>query len=523
MMRRIRNVIFFIVLFNSSIFAQSVNLPLEHWAYRFLERLEAKGLFRDLSLHTLPLSRLEVAKLLSQVEKQVAADKLKLTTAEFDQFDQLKGEFCDELDSLDVEFNERYRERHLLSWREGENVAHGDFDFGMNLDVSRGDQYPETERTSHTTLGAIVRGTIKQSLGFHIFVRNTIHRGLEITERNFDPSRGTPINYAGKNVYTDEAIAYFVWKLPWFELEVGRDRAKWGPGYHGSLMLSAQNRLFDMIKLKAQFNRFYFTSIHGNLNTSLGQKYLAAHRLELKVAPWLFLAGSEAVIYGNRGMEFQYLNPIMPYHVAEHHLGDRDNNTIGFDMTLFPLKNVKTYFELFLDDYSLSKSMFSHYGNKFAFLFGGYWVEPFGLQNADLRAEYTRLEPFVYTHKKAINTYQNYDQSIGYWLGPNADDWFFETNYQPNRDLRLTFSFERVRKGEGDITQPWNLSYGKQKHFLPGVVETRYIYGFKITDQILRDVFVSIKAFRIQTKNLERVLNKNSVDSHVNFVLSFNY
>jgi len=523
MMRHIRYAIVFIVLFSPSIFAQSVNLPMEHWAYQFLERLEAKGLFRELSLHTLPLSRLEVAKLLSQVEKQVAADKLKLTTTEFDQFEQLKGEFCDELDSLDVKFNERYRERHLLSWREGENVAHGDFDFGMNLEVRRGDQFPETERTSHTTLGAIVRGTIKQSLGFHVFVRNTIHRGVEITERNFDPSRGTPINYVGKNVYTDEAIAYFVWKLPWFELEVGRDRAKWGPGYRGSLMLSAQNPLFDMIKLKAQFNRFQFTSIHGNLNTSLGRKYLAAHRLEIKVFPWLFLAGSEAVIYGNRGMEFQYLNPIMPYHVAEHHLGDRDNNTIGFDLTAFPIRNFKFYFELFLDDYTLSESMFHYFGNKFAFLSGACWVEPLGLNNLDFRVEYARIEPFVYTHKDPINTYQNYDQSIGHWLGPNADDWFLETNYRPNRDLTLTLSFERVRKGAGDITRAWRPEYGREKHFLAGTVEKRYIYGFKIRDQIFRDVFVMLKAYAIQRKNFQRVAGENRLDKQVNFVLLLNY
>ena len=525
MMRRIKikYVVFFVLLFNSFLFAQSVNLPTEHWVYRFLERLEAKGLFRKLSLHTMPMSRMEIAKLLSQVEEIITNDKIKLTTAEYDQFEQLKGEFHEELDSLNIEFNDHYRERHLFSWREAENVVHADFDFGLNLDVRRGDQYPETERTSHTTLAGIVRGNIKQSLGFHIFVRNTIHRGIEITERNFDPSKGTPISYAGKNVYTDEAIAYFVWKLPWFELEVGRDKAKWGPGYRGGLMLSAQNPLFDMIKLKAQFKRFHFTSIHGNLNSSYGQKYLAAHRLEIKIAPWLFIAGSEAVVYGNRGIEFQYVNPIMPYHVAEHHLGDQDNNAIGFDMKCFPLKNVTSYFELFIDDYSFSRSTFHHFGNKFAFLVGGYWVEPFGVNNVDFRVEYARVEPFVYTHQDSINVYQNYDQCIGHWLGPNADDWFFEVNFQPNRDLRLTFLLEQVRKGEGDITQPWNESYGERKQFLSGIIEKRYIYGLKVTDQIWRDVFLSLKAFWVWTRNLDRIIDKNVCDKQVNLELLLNY
>ena len=512
-----------IFLLNSTGITQSVNLPLEHWSYQFLDRLETKGLFKEMSERSLPMSRMDIARILSQVEATDKKGVIKLTNSERDRFEQLKGEFHEELEKLAIQFDQRYRERHLFTWSEQENSIHADFDFGFNLDVRRGDQYSATERTSHTTLGGILRGNFKKSLGFHIFVRNTIHRGVEITQRNFNPSRGTPISYAGKNVYTDEAIAYFIWKLPWFQLEVGRDKAKWGPGYRGSLMLSAQNPLFDMTKLKTRFKRFQFESIHGHLNSSNGKKFLAAHRLEIRVAPWLYVAGSEGVIYGNRDVEFQYLNPIMPYHVAEHHLGDQDNNTIGFDFTVFPLKKLKCYFELFIDDYTLSESVFRYYGNKFAFLTGGYWVEPFGLKNVDLHAEYARVEPFVYTHHDSINVYQNYDQSIGHWLGPNADDWFIEANYSPNRDLILTWSLEQVRKGEGDIAQGWNESFGEKKQFLNGTIEKRSIYGFKVTDQILRDVFLSLKAYWIQTTNLDRIADKNVLDKRVNFELLLNY
>jgi len=520
---KIRPIIVVAFIFNLSVFAQSVNLPIQHWAYNFLNRLEAKGIFRDVSMHTLPMSRMEIAALLSITEERIEKDNFKLTSSEHDQFEQLKGEFYKELEKLDTKSDRQYAERHLFSWQEDGHVIYTDLDFGLNLDMKYGDQYPKAERTSHTTLGGIIRGNLKESLGLNIIVHNTIHRGVEISERNFDPSKGIPISYAGKNVYTDEAIAYFVWKLPWFELEVGRDKAKWGPGYRSSLMLSAQNPQFDMIQLKAQFKRFYFTSIHGNLNSGYGQKYIAAHRLEIKIAPWLFMAGSEAVIYGNRGLEFQYLNPIMPYHVAEHHLGDLDNNAIGFDLTFFPLKNVRSYFELFIDDYNLSESMFDYYGNKFAFMFGGYWADPFNLRNCDLHIEYTRVEPFVYTHEDSINIYQNYDQSLGQWLGPNADDWYFETNFQYSRDLRFTLSFEHVRKGEGDITQPWDKKYGKKKQFLAGVLEKRSIYGFKMTDQILRDIFLSLYIYRIQTKNLEWIENQNSIDTQVSFELILNY
>jgi len=507
----------------SSGFSQSVDLPLGHWAYRFLDQLETKCQITDFASRSLPMSRMEIARILQRVQKTLKTNDIQLTQTEWDRLEQLKGEFYEELEKLNVDFDDRYQERHLFTWVEDDNKIHADLDFGFNLEVNRGDQFHSTKRVSHTTMGGILRGNLKQSLWFHIFVRNTLSRGIDFSQRNLDPSQGIPIDFAGKNAYSDQAIAYFIWKLPWFQLKIGRDQAKWGPGYRGNLMLSAQNPLFDMIKLKARFKRFQFESIHGNLNSSYGRKFLAAHRLEIRIAPWLYVAGSEGVVYGNRGAEFQYLNPIMPYHVAEHHLGDQDNNTIGFDFTVFPIKKLKCYFELFLDDYTLSESVFDYYGNKFAFLIGGYWVEPFGLKNVDLHVEYARVEPFVYTHHDSINSYQNYDQSIGHWLGPNADDCFIEASFNPNRDLTLTFSLEQVRKGEGDITQGWNESFGKKKQFLTGTIEKRSIYGFKVTDQILRDVFLSIKAYWIRTKNLDRVISKNVLDKQVNFELIFNY
>ncbi|MDZ7332159.1 MAG: capsule assembly Wzi family protein [candidate division KSB1 bacterium] len=521
--KQIGVIIFLLLIAGHLAMGQSVNVPLEHWCYQFLERMEAKGLFESTSIRALPLSRMELAKILAQIEGRAQHSRYSLTTTERDQLEQLKGEFHEELTALDVKFNPGLKERHLVSWSEHDYTIHADFDFGFRLDVNRGDQYPKAERTSHTTLGGVLRGQLKNSLGFHVFVRNTIHRGLESVERNFDPSRGTPINYAGKNAYTDEAIAYLVWKLPWFQLQIGRDRAKWGPGYHGSLMLSAQNPLFDIIKLTAQYRRFNFTSLHAHLNSSLGKKYLAAHRLEIQVTPWLLLAGSEAVVYGNRGIEFQYLNPLMPYHVAEHHLGDRDNNTIGFDVTMFPVRTLKTYFELFIDDYTLSRSVFLYYGNKFAFLAGGLWLDPLGLTNSDLRIEYARVEPFVYTHERPINIYQNYNQCMGHWLGPNADDWFFETNYSPNRDLRFSGSIDLIRKGAGQLTRPWDIPDGTRKRFLSGVVEKRQIFGLKVTDQIFRDAFLSLNAYWINSQNLQQIKGKNALDRQINFTLLINY
>ena len=506
-----------------SSYAQSVNVPLSHWAYDFLNRLEIQGGFRGFHLRTLPISRQDMAEILAQVEQSRSTNKINLSKAELDLLEQLKGEFCEELALLNLKSQQRYSEKHLLTWQENNSQIKIDVDFGQRFDINRGSRYDSTSRSSFTTLGGIIRGNLKGSLGFYIHFKNTLIRGKEITSENFNPALGLPITISGKNVYQDDASAYLIWKFPWFQFEFGRDEAKWGPGYQGSLMLSAQNPLFDMFRIRAHYKRFQFTSLHGRLSSDVGRKYLAAHRLELRISPWLFLAGSEAVVYGNRGAELQYLNPIMPYHIAEHHLGDEDNNTMGFDFTLFPAMGHKLYGELFLDDFTLSENPFHYYGNKFAFLLGYHCANPFRLKNVDLITEYTRIEPYVYTHDDLINVYKNYDRIIGHWLGPNADATFFEIRYLLNRDLKTSFMAERVRHGEGGVDIPYKEEDGTRKSFLSGIVESQWRCGFSISDQIFRDCFLNLQFHHIETSNLNRIQGEDSSDNQVIFQLNFNW
>lgn len=500
-------------------FAQSVNLPSDHWAYDFIERLETRGLFKSIDCCSKPLSRREVSDIILQVERRLATEGDILSPAEKGLWEQLKGEFYEELKDHQLKIDPRQREPHLFSWGEGNSIIYVDLYLDQRFDLKRKDR----RRISQTTLGGILRGRLKGNLVFNVDARNSLLKGADIKKETFDPSKGSPITVSGNNVYTDQAGAYFVLQLPWFQLELGKDRASWGPGYHGNLTLSENIPLFDMIKLKTRFSRFRFIYLHGFLRSKFGRKYIAAHRLELMVKPGLYLAGSETVIYGGRGLEFEYLNPLMPYHVAEHHLGDKDNNTMSLDITVSLIKNCKFYGELFIDDLTLSENPFTYFGNKFAFQVGSFLTNPLGLRDSQLRLEYTRVEPFVYTHQDSINTYLHYDKIIGYWLGPNADDLFLKIDYQPIRDIKLSFLWERIRKGEGDATTPHRKEEGPGKHFLSGVVEKKHILGFNLTCQIRRDIFLSLNYKLLRVENQDRALGKDFIDSQLLFQLYANW
>ena len=523
MKKRALFIIGFLFLFDAILRSQSANVPLQHWVYDFLDRLQTKGIIRDVISFSKPYSRHEVALMLAETVQKTKSGQEELSSTEASLFEQLKGEFHEELQALNIHAKPRWVERHLMSWEEKDNRIKTDLHFDQTIDTKWGGQYERSERISQTTMGGMVRGRFQESFGFYLFAKNTLTRGKDITQENFDPSHGAPITISGKNVYSDDASAYFIWKLPWFRIEFGRDRARWGPGARGSLMLSAHNPRFDMLRLRVQFKRFKFTSIHGKLSSGIGSKYLAAHRLEVTLFHWLIVSGSESVVYGNRGIEPAYLNPLMPYHVAEHHLGDRDNNMMSLDITAFPLKNHKFYFELFIDDFTTAKNPFTYWGNKFAFLTGWRWVTPFGLTNVDLELEYTRIEPYVYTHDDGINVYKNYDKSMGHWMGPNSDNLFIKLNHWVVHNLHWSIVSERIRKGKGDIDTPHDDSMGDRKRFLSGPVETRWHWGIKMTGQIFKDGFLSLNYYRIVTNNLNQIPDKNFRDHQITCQLLVNY
>jgi hypothetical protein len=356
--------------------------------------------------------------------------------------------------------------------------------------------------------------------------RNALIRGQENvqdSDENFDVSKGSPVVVSGSNIFKDRAIAYATFGLPKLQFQLGRNEINWGPGVRGSLAISKNMPATDMIRFRVNFQNLQFTSIHAFLSNPLGAKYLAAHRLDIAIFPSIHIGATETVVYGQRDIELAYINPIMPYHIAEHHLGDQDNNNLSFDVTLTAFSSVKLYGEYFIDDMTSTQNLLKYYGNKFAFLFGLHWVDPLSFDNMGLRCEYTRIEPFVYSHRDSINIYTHYDKTIGHWLGPNADNLYLQLTYQATRDLEIECFGERIRNGKGTASTFSEPVYGSRKYFLGGIVEKQYLLGLSISNQIRKDIFVTLSYTYSDTRNLFLQKNLNSYDHLARFKLYFNY
>jgi len=72
---------------------QSTNVPLEHWAYRFIDRLETKGLFVSEDFSTRPYSREAFAGIIAQISMNLKRNENHFSEAESRLFEQLKGSF----------------------------------------------------------------------------------------------------------------------------------------------------------------------------------------------------------------------------------------------------------------------------------------------------------------------------------------------------------------------------------------------------------------------------------------------
>lgn len=497
--------------------AQNVSVPIGHPVYNFLERLEAYGIFSSFALRVQPVTRDGVLRMLKKADSSLTAD---LTSAEQASLRRYLSEFSDPPPGQDRSVRHD-GEPHMLRLAEGGRQIFVDLLASQEFDFRRGGRSGE-KNISRTLGGVRVRGDLAGSLGFFVEATNTLERGADDSLETFRPDAGAPVTLSGASAFKDQALAAFFLRLPWLRVEIGRNRLSWGSSPVSQLGLGRDNMPVDLVRLELTWRPFQFSYVHAVLRAD-PRRYFAGHRLDVALG-WRGGVGLyEGVIYGGRNVEFQYLNPLMVYHTAEHLLGDRDNNVLGIDFTFWPQRGKKIYGEIFIDDLSLEFPIDTYWGNKLAYLFGAFIARPLGWRDAEMRVEYTRIDPYVYTHDDRTNVYAHSGESLGSPLGPNADRFSLAAAYQPHRDVRFSASYLHDRKGKGDILTPHHETNGKSKGFLKGTLETADEWRMAMSVQIRRDVYVDLEYGWRQVRNVALVGGRDENLRQARFGLRADY
>ena len=140
--------------------------------------------------------------------------------------------------------------------------------------------------------------------------------------------------------------------------------------------------------------------------------------------------------------------------------------------------------------------------------------------NLTLRAEYTRINPFVYKHFIPTLLYTSSSDNLGHWMGHNADAVYLNAGYQLIRGLQTEFWMYRIRKGEeGEVADQYTVPH---KKFLFGL-DTHYTwYGFDVKYEITHDLFLK-GSFAHRSEKAQLPFGKYRTDTENQFSIALYY
>lgn len=272
-------------------------------------------------------------------------------------------------------------------------------------------------------------------------------------------------------------------------VQVGKLPVRWGMGWRGSLLLSDNTDAKDGVRLLVRTGPFRFESLTAAMPQAGVEKYVSAHRLSVRPHGRLAVGVHEAVVYSG-ALRMNYLNPFNLYLLAvpiverQTRGEDREefpggNGLFGVDVTWRVGDSSVLYVDSVVDDYQPQRGLDSirNWDSKYAVQFGAYVVDPFGLRDTDVRAEYTFVNQYAYTHEFEALPYTLGGRPLGFFTGPDADDLYLGATKWLTPHVRVAANVSQTRKGEQDITEP-RLPGGPQTWtFLSGVEETRRVFG----------------------------------------------
>ena len=370
--------------------------------------------------------------------------------------------------------------------------------------------------------GVRLRGTIHSLVGFSATATNGTILGDEDVALD-DPRYRQSFKFGqvSQNRDIDFGRGHARVDLRGAALEVGREDLRLGRGGRSTLLFGADlPSPTDYLRFTFRLGPFSYSHLHASLLAEgasipagpfadIPTKYLAAHLLSLGSLGPIRLSVGEAVIYGGRPLEIGYLNPFNFMKAQEHYLRDRDNSFLYATMQVWPMRGVMLEGELMLDDLVFSNIGTDYWGNKSAWRVKASLI---GLpaETTDLSLQYTRLEPYVYTHFSNDNSYLH-DGTIlaAGGLQPNSHEFRAEGTWWPIPALtvRAAFAFGEhganvvadsglVRNVGGDVATGFSRETSSESvTFLDGTLEEIIGIDLTVDYEVMRNVYLKLRAF----------------------------
>ncbi|MFO7568404.1 MAG: capsule assembly Wzi family protein [Smithellaceae bacterium] len=428
--------------------ASSVNVPLDHPIYSSLDRWGAQGLVSGQLSSLRPVTRKEAGRQIAQVLQH--CEQASLESAACRDAVYFSKSFAMEVAAAsDPEASHAWAFKPVDTARVSYAYIDGSFSqFNQDgIEMTRG--HNAVIRTqSHATLWRYFSAYVEPA-----FIYNQYFGTEENTRSTLRLNKGYAKATAGP-----------------LELLVGRDALWWGPGYHGTLLMTNNAHPFDMIKLSnpepavlpwwlgllgpVQFNLIFSQLNDERSGRELANPFLYGLRLNLKPHRFVEIGASHLVQFGGPGRRDMTISEIFKtlYSNDNHDREKVDSNqqvSVDIALTLPELSKylkvvdaVKVYLEVGAEDSGYPP-------DRRAYVTGFALYRLFGLDNTVLRAEYAIMSPYSvpgawYDHAWYPMRYEG--RVFGHHAGTDAEDIFLEWS-QDFTKAGYKIGFDRERSG----------------------------------------------------------------------------
>ena len=448
--------------------AVSVNVPIGDWSYSAVEKLAALGLIESDMRATRPYTRLEMARL--TLEARNRFDSIRATAKE-----AISGERALIIEAilgrLEREFSADLGELSgagpSTCIKPLKNVylsyLYGNHDF--KLENTKGEQFGDA---SNARVGLSSYGVFFSHLAYYL---NPEYRYAKS-------------QFSGESQQVELFEGYG--KLEFFniELEAGRDTLWWGPGVHGSLLLTDNAQPLNLIKLSnpdpvvlpwifKYLGSIKFAAFWTELgdNGDVHQPELMGLRFDLKPLPLLEIGLARTWMLNGRGSGVKgatdlSFNDWMDILFKGNSEGELDvDQRAGLDAILrIPdvdrwLSLMKT-FELWSEFYGEDEA--GHLPSKWAYVVGAKFGDLFLTGKTDLILEYANdvingKPGLWYSNQHYPQGYTYKGDILGHNMGSDARDYIVRLEQYLSPDLVLGLDYNRQERGvEAEVEEDIN-------------------------------------------------------------------
>lgn len=522
-------ILFFIFLNIVVVKAQVENVPASHPIYSFLKRMQVKCFISDVSFFKIPFSRNYILELLKVIRSKdslmASSDKelLRHYENEFGINDYPRAVLIrSETDSTMLLFQKLFSsdEKYIYHFYDSANSVSirplGSFNFLGKVSED------STRKASYANLGFRVYGTIANLIGYYLQATNGRFLGgekeLAIAE---DKNLSHSVKFTLLNSDFDLTESHVRLEKDWFYCGIARETRLWGSGVSQNIVVSDNAPPMDEFYTGVKFKNFRYNFSHFSLiaksknsfqtsvSANIPPKYFVMHSASFIFQRWN-LTYFQSVMYSDRSVELAYLNPLTFIKSVEHSLHDRDKVSMGFSLEVIPFKNFQIFGTWMMEDMVFPEIGKGFWGNKTAWNIACLYSFDFPV---DIGIEYTRIEPYMFTHFNNTNNRTNDGRLIGTYLNPNSDELALllrsfvlgryplnlRISYQRHGDNVVDDSGKVIRNVGGDFNVNYTNTSSYRVIFLDGIRNDLFkidlSFGFEIIKNLNFQGYYSLRKY----------------------------